>query len=225
MKKLLFILLIINTCALYAQKGTYIRFEGGLSVPSLDLSSTKWDTSSKTGGFAKFGYNYGLDISWYFKYNFGVSFSYYQNRHKLRNEDIYEKAFQQGIDSIITIESNPWVMNHLLLGINYQFYSTEKFRIEAILRAGRLSTFAPRIKLRATDLNGMISTFERKAAGASAFSIGAGIGCKYQINDNTLLTLYLNYLYGSPEFTFKETIEVRDHLGVLNTSVGLAYKF
>jgi len=226
MKKCIVILFILSASILFAQKGTYFRFEGGASLPLQDLSSQKWDTSSQTGGFALTGYNYGIDISWFLQYNMGVSFTYTKNRHLMDDAAIYLKAFEEGIDSQLTVESNPWLLNYFLLGFNYQFYTGERIKLEAKLDIGRLSTFCPKVKLRVIDVNGIIANYEREAVHDAAFAFGGGLGVKYKISETLHLTLFANYLFSSTEFLYKEnSIKVKNNLGVLNGTLGLAYKF
>ena len=224
MKKILLILFILNTSFLFAQKGAFFRFEGGYALPLVDLSSQKWDTTSVTGGFAKAGYNYGIDIAYFFRHNMGLSFSFVRHIHTLNNEAIYYKAFEPGIDSILTVESNPWVLNYLLLGFSQHIYSGERLTVEANLKAGRMTTFAPKIKLLVFDMNGVPATYERKPAYAATISFGGGLGFKYSLNEVIKFSFFANYLHSMPEFFYKEnSIKVKNNLGVLNATFGLSY--
>ncbi|MFC2113840.1 hypothetical protein ACFLRI_00670 [Bacteroidota bacterium] len=226
MKKLILIYTISLLPLLgFSQKGIYFRFQGGPSFPMIDLSSELWNFDSKAGGFAKFGYHGSIDLSGYFTPNIGVAVTWMKNFHKVNTDAIHTKAFQPGIDSLVTIESSPWVINYMMIGPVFSVFLSEKWTFEGRLQIGKMNTNSPKIKLYVTNVNGSDSIFTRDYAYAEALQYNAGIGLKYNFNEDFYFTMMADFHVAQPVFTYKESINVPNNLGVLNTSFGIAYKF
>ncbi|MBL6963514.1 MAG: hypothetical protein ISR55_06805 [Bacteroidetes bacterium] len=228
MRRILLLLTIsLITLQGYSQKGVYFRLMGGASLPLQDLSSTEWTTDDKAGGFAKLGYQGSLDLSWYITPNLGVAVSGMKSYYQLNTDEIFNKAFEPGIDSTILIDASPWLLNYMMFGPVYNVFLSENLVLESRLQIGKMHTNSPKIELRVLDVNAIISTYTRNLSYAEGWQYNAALGLKYNLSESEgiWLSIMLAYHYSQLEFTYKETIKVLNNLGALNASVGLSYKF
>jgi hypothetical protein len=230
-------LLIIQNLAAQNSSKSFIGLSGGISAPIGNFSKADAGTVgnwNNTSGFAKTGYNIGVEGAWFFLPNIGVGGSItYSDHSALNNKDVntlassYQQAFD--VDQAAVSSSGRYQALNTMLG-PYLSLPYKRFNFEVRAMAGILKSFStPEVDVVLTDAS-INYPFSQKSSTASAFGWQTGIGLRYLLTEKFSLTVRGDYFH-SNDITIENTnrnnsagrLVTSQSMSWINGSIGIAY--
>ncbi|HTB30443.1 MAG TPA: outer membrane beta-barrel protein [Bacteroidia bacterium] len=204
---------ILNVCALSCflfmasttmKAGDDPKFNIGVSVGAgmpmgafgKSANNAANDTSH-TNGWAKTGFHFDVNASYYFTNNIGGMLMIGGNMNGF-NTSAYISA-NPGTPSTFTAGS--YYVGSYLLGPTLRIPLSDKFGITARLLFGLMTVKDSKQSETWTGAGGTSYTTSSVFNSASTFGYDFGAGVKYGLTDNLGLALNVDYLGGSPNFT------------------------
>jgi opacity protein-like surface antigen len=234
---LLFAALLICTTAAAQQKShSYIGLSGGLSIPLGDFSKTdlgdygNWNNNT---GFAKTGFNIGLEGAYYFFRNIGLGgILNYTDHGKLSKGDAqklgdsYTDAFAVNYTTVTT--GKRYKTLNVLIG-PCLFLPVRKFTLDVRLVGGlsqSISTPEIAVQLENDESN----VFVQKSSTASAFGWQVGMGLRYALSEKMAVAFRGDYFQNNGVKITNENrnnnagrLVTHQSMRWVNISLGLAY--
>jgi len=235
MKKTIIIFVFLSySISLFSQdmKKSKINFgiSFGLSIPISNFGSS--DMENSEAGLAKLGYNANIRAKYVLSKNIGIIAIYTSNSNSF-NASILEDEFRLQYPSLgISINSGNYISRGILGGIFIKTLITNLISFETRALVGYSKSYSPEIELRLSDgINHFKATIVKDDEKSLSFSVGAGLN--YNVKNNLVISLNVDYYYTKPEFeitTISEFIpsstdKNEQKFNILNTNMGIEYKF
>lgn len=242
MKKVLIILLLAGiTTQLFAQEKKWdLSVTGGLSQPIGMYAST--DIKSNSSGFAKTGYNFGLNVSRFFNKNIGVFLNFGYIKNPLDTFSYKERPIQVG-NFGGSLKSTQWDVFNVGVGPVINLNVSEKFKIYVMPEIGFGTFYTPQITQSSgggasgyvTEAGSIVNSFYYSinigfkyflSSRISIIIIGGyyksecdfNTSAKYTYNGNVKGTSYTNNYTGNP-------IRYTNPISTINLNAGLSFAF
>jgi hypothetical protein len=234
-----FTLILLNASALLAQGNkTVIGICGGISTPTGVFSKTdlgdygNWNNNT---GFAKPGFNIGLEGAYYVLPKIGIGgVLNFSDHGKLNHNDArqlgdsYTDAFAVNYTTVTT--SKRYQTLNVLVGPYFSF-PYHKLTLDIRLLGGWTKSIStPEISVQLE--NDQSNVFTQKSSTASAFGWQVGIGLRYAFTEKISLSIRGDYFYSNGIKINNENrnnsagrLVTNQTLSWVNTSVGLAFIF
>ncbi|MFY8022100.1 MAG: outer membrane beta-barrel protein [Bacteroidia bacterium] len=224
---------LLGTFQAFSQENAHIAISSGFNIPLGNYGSD--DITKEDAGLAKTGFS--IDVSGYYKLNkhFGLSGLFRHQRNGF-NEVVYKNVLQAIVGNNLTINSKPYRINTIMIGLNSSVPIKKNLSWESKLLLGSSTVTQCNLE---TTVNIMGTNQNSKIVGhTSSFgSLLLGTGLKYQLNEKWILLGTADYWITKtkPEFTITEdsgsgpitrtsASSTYINLSSLNISLGLAYK-
>ncbi|MDB5271759.1 MAG: hypothetical protein JWO58_126 [Chitinophagaceae bacterium] len=234
-----FTLLLLDSPSLLAQSNTsFIGISAGISAPTGSFSKTdlgEYGNWNNTAGFAKTGFNLGVEGAYYVLPKIGIGGAVNFSDHgKLSYADArqlgdsYTDAF--AVDYTTVKTSKRYQTLNLLVGPYFSF-PYHKLTLDIRLLGGWTKSIStPEISVQLEDDESNV--FTQKSSGSSAFGWQGGVGLRYALTEKISLSIRGDYFYSSGIKIDNENrnnnagrLVTNQTLSWINGSAGLAYVF
>jgi len=229
MKKLILISAILTYAFVANGQGSRLSIAGfgGASFPTGRFSST--NSYKQSPAYAKTGFSFNAEINYRLLKKSGilVQYGFQQNAVNTKAMDyVYALPSPSAAGYTATVQSEPWEMHSVLLGLYHQLKLKDPFYLDIAIKAGQLKTAYPEMKEQnkryetAYSTSGGIGydttyTFitRYRIPGEWGWKYSAAAKLKYQVSNKILLLAVLDYFYSNPKLAASSTIEVRSFVG------------
>lgn len=226
MKKLLVLLLaLLVSSAMLAQgsrksvnRNSFLAFQAGPSFPLGDFKSS--DAKNENAGFAKTGYNIGLNYTYLLNAQAGLTAGVFYNRYPTKDVE-FEIDMGDGTRTI-TMKMDNWQFYGITAGPALNFEVAKNINTGIRVMGGIANARTPEIK------------YDNSVMLYSDWGIGAvlqgGIDLRLGLGSNVYVVLNADYLYMNPQFqptdfNDEQTEKVHQKISVLNTTAGIGIRF
>jgi len=228
MKKMLFICLLSVSSTIVGQKKNYLNTEVGMPIPLFDYSE---------GGYADFGYNYGVEYLHFFK-SVGIGLKLNSVTNSINNftytKDIKEGLGTNDFESINSVHGN-WNHYNIDLVTGAKIKLSDNFDLLFKTIVGVQFSSFPKHSTTITTSENYI-TQEMTANMSSAFHYGGEFQLAYNVSEKYAFNLSVGTSFSSQYFTgyirledvsniyylpYSESIDI----SVFNICLGYTYKF
>ncbi|WP_051209903.1 phosphatase PAP2 family protein [Gelidibacter mesophilus] len=166
------------------------------------------------GIHSKNGFEAGLEGAYYFSQNWGIGadFSFVSFPISTSDSTITDPDFGTSTSSIVT--ESIGALN-FTIGPHFTHALGGKFLMHAKVGAGVLSGATGKLSFKVEDIdndgNILNDEFEfLRYKPATAFKVNGGLGLTYMLNEELGVTLYSDYHYSKPKFTYSAVDDVSD---------------
>jgi hypothetical protein len=201
LKKLTIFIFLFLSIKSFSQLTGEINFNAGLGLPLGDLPKEEW--LNPESGFAETGYNFGVDVSGFYKDTFGVGFGFSNFYYPVDEDPMVEQAFEPGVDSVVEINSDDWRISYNMLLLKYRYHFNPRFALGIIAKVGWMRNRAPQITVKALDVSGKNIVLQRDAESATALATGLGLQLNYLFKDNYGFNLSTNFTMADARYEYK----------------------
>ncbi|MFN8255127.1 MAG: outer membrane beta-barrel protein [Bacteroidales bacterium] len=211
MKKILTLAILLQIFNLHINaQDKYLGLTGGITNPTGSFSGTEFNNSES--GYAQNGYNFSLDMAFYFNDYVGLGANLRFSNCEFDSEvfnNALEERFMNEMDTI-SFSSSKYNLQNFLIGPYGKINLGDYLSIYGKTFIGVLTTFWPTHQLVYREYGGELVTEESLPKYHASFAYNLGAGVLLKLNERLGFNLSADYISGKPslEFVNPETLEI-----------------